>query len=70
MTLGKLSNNYKKDGSNGVAGTIDMDDHSIKNNIDPASNQDAANKNYVNKDTITVHDDFVRRDIKLAFGSE
>ena len=45
-----------------------MDGHSIENVADSSTNQDAASKNYVDKNNYTVNEGVVLRDIKLAVG--
>ena len=59
----------KRDGTNKVVGTFDMNEHSINNVADPAINQDVATKNYADKNIITVNEDVVRRYLKLTVGS-
>ena len=70
ITFTNVSNTFlKRDDSNTVADTIDMDSHSITNIADPATNQDASSKNYADKNTVIVNDGVVRSDINLDVGS-
>ena len=48
---------------------FEMDGKSLKNFADLMTNQDAATKNYVDKNIITVNEGVVHHDIKLAVGS-
>ena len=69
ITVANLSNTFlKRDGTHTVADTTDMNGNRIKNVAYSATNQDAASKNYADKNTIAVKDD-VCRDQLLAVGS-
>ena len=47
-TVTNLSDNFlRRNGTNMIVGTIDMDGHSIINVADLKSNQDVATKNYI-----------------------
>ena len=71
INIANLTNSYlRRYEGNTAIGDIDMNSHIIKNVADPLSNQDAANKNYVDKNAITTGGGVVSGDIKLNVGSD
>ena len=61
---------YKERWGDTAIGTIDMNSHIIKNVTDPLSNQDAATKNYADKNDITTYGGVVHGDINLKVGTD
>ena len=71
INIANLTNSFlRKDGGNTAIGAIDMNSNSIKNVLDPLSNQDVASKNYVDTNTFTTASGVVSGDIKLNVGSD
>ena len=71
INIANLTNSFlRRDGGNTAIGAIDMNNNIIKNISDPLSNQDVANKNYVDKNAISTAGGVVSGDIKLNVSSD
>ena len=69
INIANLTNSFlRRDGGHTAIGTIDMNNHIIKNVSDLLSNQHVATKNYVDRNAITTARGDVYGDIKLIVG--
>ena len=71
INIATLTNTFlRRDEGNTAIGAIDLNSNIIKNVSDPVSNQDVANKNYVDTHAFTTAGGVVAGDITLSVGSD
>jgi hypothetical protein len=71
VTLSQMTETFlQRDGGNMATGNINLDYHKVVNVGNPTDDQDAATKNYVDRNTVSKTGDTITGDLSLSIGTD